>query len=143
MTRKRAEPAPDTTDRENEAEFDEWTFATGLPDGDALQRMCAEAAKLAVKELVDDMWLHAGFSRDRGKKQGPNRLEFSVHAWDGEVTVSRPLVEIIEELLDHYSYSDGILDKDDPEIMEIVRALEAVATLVRSRLGARPVMGEA
>ena len=132
--------ASDTTDRHNDASFDEWNFETGLPDEDALQRMCRGAARLAVRELVDDIWLMVHFSDGRAA-QGPRRLELCVHAWDSEVTLGRPFAEVMRELADTHGYTDGSIAEDDPEVLEIIRELEAAIAMIKGRMGPRPRPG--
>ena len=134
-------PVDDTTERTNDAGFEDWTFETGLPDGDALQRMCANAAALAVKELVGDMWLSVSYSKDRGSERPDNPLEFSVHAWDGAVNLGRPFAEVMQELADLHSYVDGTMDEADPDVLTIIGELEAAVAMMRARMRPRPGPG--
>jgi hypothetical protein len=133
MSDTRKQMPVDTTDRENAASFDDWTFETGLPDEDALQRMCRAAASLAVKDLVDDIWLMVHFSDGR-EAPGPKRLELCIHAWEGSVTLGRPFAEAMLELAQDQSYSNGEMDNDDASALEIIRELEAAVAMIKGRM---------
>jgi hypothetical protein len=127
---------PNTTDRENTASFDEWYFETGLPDEDALQRMCRNAAKTAVEDLVKDIWLLLHFSDDRNASC-PQRFEFCLHAWDGDVTLGRPFAEVVREFADGHAFNDGGIADDNEEMLQVIAELEAAAAMIRGRMRPR------
>ena len=130
------ELASDSTARENAASFADWNFETGLPDEDALQRMCRAAASLAVTELIKDIWIHIDFSDGRGAPP-PIRLEVGMHAWDGAVTLGRPFAEVMLEFAQSHSYSDGEIDADNTEVLEIIRELETAIAMIKGRMSPR------
>jgi hypothetical protein len=138
MSDEMEQAAHDTTERESDESFEDWNFNTGLPDEDALQRMCRDAAKLAVAELVKDISLSFSYRHDRmGVPQGPDWFELLVHAWDGRVTIGRPFMEVVTELAQDHTCGDGGIDDDDPKVLEVIAAFEAATAMLKSRLRPR------
>jgi hypothetical protein len=134
-----AEMVPDTTDRILTVSFANWTFDTGMPERDLLQRMCGKAAWDAVQDLVNDIWLYIDFSDGRGATC-PKRLEVCIHAWDGAVSIGRPFAEVMAETAETHSYSDGSMDDDNASVLEIVRELEAALAMFKRRMRPRETL---